>query len=373
MARSLTLRWFVKSRSTLFGNVSGGYPYRTTLRHCSVGSTSTRPGLGPASPGAPNPPAAPGACPAPHDRRCSPLVLGGVDCEVRRTTGFVGSPRSSVGRLALRSVSAATRSRSEAGAANRSRPRVLDPGDRVLLRDLDDLDVPSRPLVPWEPLWGPPCIAASVSYASYRFCGVLRSRVPPSDVLIGWGKAGGSVDDAVGPDPGRREPPPPSCAEASPSERPSGADAAAVTARALVPAGAARVSSLSSSDGRGDRSSSSSATATASFVRGAVALGSPLVVVAAPRADPSPRARRLPACCSLLRLSSSATFGDFMMSATTPDTRGTDGPVSDGTSGGFGGARRDCGHVSRAFSQTSGASKGSVRGDARAHLKGPSP
>ena len=163
--------------------------------------------------------------------------------------------------------------------------------------------------------------------------------------------------------------PPPSCAEASPSES-AGADAAAVPARALVPAGAARVSSLSSSDGRGDRSSSSTTT-TATFVRGAVAVGSPLVV--APRTDPSPRARRLPACCSFLRLSSSATFGDFMMSATTPDTRGTDGRVSDGASGGFGGARRDCGHVSRAFSQTSGGSKGSVRGDARAHLRGPSP
>mmetsp|Transcript_5326 Transcript_5326/g.23751 ORF Transcript_5326/g.23751 Transcript_5326/m.23751 type:complete len:221 (+) Transcript_5326:1978-2640(+) len=67
MARWLTLRWFVKSRSTLFGNVSRGYPYRTTLRQRSVGSTSTRPG----TPAAPGPPA------APRDRRCSPLVLGG--------------------------------------------------------------------------------------------------------------------------------------------------------------------------------------------------------------------------------------------------------------------------------------------------------
>lgn len=48
------------------------------------------------------------------------------------------------------------------------------------------------------------------------------------------------------------------------------------------------------------------------------------LVPTAPRADPAPRARRL-CCCSFLSLSSSATLGDFMMSATTPDTRGMDG------------------------------------------------
>ena len=231
--RSLTLRWLVKSRSTLFGNVSCGYPYSTTLRHCSVGSTSTRPGPGP-------PRQRRRGSPAPHDRRCSLLVLGG-DCGPARggsARSLDGAllvlcppfPRPPVGALQLGDSTGSTSPR------RRSRPaprpgRVAASTGRTSRPSPGDWSVTHRPAV-------------------YRGVRLVR-RVPARGFALSRSSLGRRPSNPGhswrvrrrrgGPGPGSRARtrPPPSCAEASPSES-AGAEAAAVPARALVPAGAAR-------------------------------------------------------------------------------------------------------------------------------------
>lgn len=150
------------------------------------------------------------ALPAPHDLRCSPRVLGG-DCNP---------------------------------IASRLEP--INSGDRDACDCLGTVWIESsvRPR-------GLLCMAP-ISYAAYR-PGGLRSRgVSAFTAFLGRLRLR-SVADAVGLDL-RFLVSVPSCAEWLPSEC-ADAEAAAVAARALVPAGAARVSSLSSSDWRGEGSS----------------------------------------------------------------------------------------------------------------------